>query len=535
MKRHILRCGLMFSALLAGVRGAGAQAMLADDIIILSKGQREQEKSRTTTTHLGGTPGVGSGLLRASPGSGESTLGERFGTPMRRNDVLSTASDGGNLSEPLVGARVVPTRRQPSQTVPLFGALDIPTVADEGPLDGLTLDQAIDRLAQANFGLKAKFQEIPKAEADVLSAGLRANPVVFGSADSVPYGNYSRQRPGENNYTVVLIQPVDVNQKRKVRVLVAQQAKKVLEAQYQDAVRTEIDNLYTTFVDVLDARESVRYAKTSLEGLNSVLGTTREQFEKQVVPESEVESAAIQRDTAEAGLEQADAALRLAKRGLAVLLDITPAEADRMEIRGSIRDEATPPPPLEDLIRLALCVRPDVVSYRLGVRRAQADVKLQKAERFPDVFVLYTPYGFRDNAPVGDQSATSWSFAVLASIPLLNRNQGNIHRAEHTVLQTRTELSGLERQAVSEVDQDYLEYSTTHSAVRRLEGGILPRARRLRDQKYTLYTQGQENVVSYLNAQRDFNEIVRQYRDALIRHRRSMLRLNTAVGQRISP
>jgi hypothetical protein len=30
-------------------------------------------------------------------------------------------------------------------------------------------------------------------------------------------------------------------------------------------------------------------------------------------------------------------------------------------------------------------------------------------------------------------------------------------------------------------------------------------------------------------------EVVRQYRDTLIRHRRSMLRLNTAVGQRILP
>ena len=88
-----------------------------------------------------------------------------------------------------------------------------------------------------NYGLRTKFQEIPKAQADILSAGLRANPLVFASADGVPYGSYSPQRPGDNSYSVVLIQPIDVNQKRKVRVLVAQQAKKVLDAQYQDAVR----------------------------------------------------------------------------------------------------------------------------------------------------------------------------------------------------------------------------------------------------------------------------------------------------------
>ena len=31
------------------------------------------------------------------------------------------------------------------------------------------------------------------------------------------------------------------------------------------------------------------------------------------------------------------------------------------------------------------------------------------------------------------------------------------------------------------------------------------------------------------------NEIVRQYRDTLVRHRRAMLKLNTAVGLRILP
>ena len=36
-------------------------------------------------------------------------------------------------------------------------------------------------------------------------------------------------------------------------------------------------------------------------------------------------------------------------------------------------------------------------------------------------------------------------------------------------------------------------------------------------------------------AQRAYNEAVRLYRDTLIRHRRSMLSLNTAVGQRILP
>ena len=44
-------------------------------------------------------------------------------------------------------------------------------------------------------------------------------------------------------------------------------AKRVLEAQYQDAVRLQIDNLYTAFSDVLGARETIRFAEAARQGL----------------------------------------------------------------------------------------------------------------------------------------------------------------------------------------------------------------------------------------------------------------------------
>jgi cobalt-zinc-cadmium efflux system outer membrane protein len=78
--------------------------------------------------------------------------------------------------------------------------LEIPGITDDGPADGLTLDQAIDRLVHVSYTLRTKFQEIPQAEADILSAGLRANPLLFFSADSIPYGNFAPQRQGSTNY-----------------------------------------------------------------------------------------------------------------------------------------------------------------------------------------------------------------------------------------------------------------------------------------------------------------------------------------------
>src|SRR5262249_2708500 len=162
----------------------------ADDIVIFSKGQREQEKARTNS-HLGPLPGAGERPFRVSPGGGEPRLGEpgqpAFPTSMQVRDVLSAASSEGRALGQAPAARIAPATTRPAQATPLYGPLEVPEGDDEGPPEGLTLDVAMERLARANYSLRTKFQELPKAQADILSAGLRANPLVFASADGVPY------------------------------------------------------------------------------------------------------------------------------------------------------------------------------------------------------------------------------------------------------------------------------------------------------------------------------------------------------------
>ncbi len=88
---------------------------------------------------------------------------------------------------------------------------------------------------------------------------------------------------------------------------------------------------------------------------------------------------------------------------------------------------------------------------------------------------------------------------------------------------------------MTEVERSFAEYAASRAAAERLERTILPRARRLRDSTANLMKQGQASTLDYLSAQKDYNDVVRQYRDTLIRHRRSMLRLNTVLGSRVLP
>ena len=452
-------------------------------------------------------------------------------------NTSSASTTSANVTRPLDSPCVALPPALPFTETPLYGPLSIPSGSEEeGPPDGLTLDAAIDRLIHENLALRSQFHEIPKARADVLTASLRANPIFYADSQLVPYGNFSEKRPGgATQYDVNITYPLDVSHKRQARTAVAAQAVKVIEAQYQDAVRQQIDAVYDVFVGVLGARETVRYARASVTGLEQLLDKAERLLSGGERTRGDVERIRIQLNAAQVGLADAEEALRNAKRPLTPLLRIPLEEVESIEVRGSIDDRASPPPPGDSLIQMARGGRPDLAAARLGIELAQADVKLAKAERYQDVYVLAQPYTFQNNAPFGTKSAHSWAVGVTVPLPIYNRNQGNIQRAYVNVSQTRTQLQQLELTVATEVRQAEREYRVTREAIERIEADLLPGARRVRDEALRRYNEGEVALVDYVVAQREYNELVRQYRDTQVRHRRSMLALNTAVGRRLLP
>jgi cobalt-zinc-cadmium efflux system outer membrane protein len=517
---RILGAVLLTVMLGLSVRPAQAQlAQLADDLVLLTNRLRNKEAARTHQ-HLG--PG---------PGSMESPFTNIPGAPQPSPSEPSRASTPGQaniMPPPALAPAPMPS--------PLYGVLEVPAIADEGPPDGITLDQAIERLVQANPDLLTRAQELPKAQADIVSASMRNNPFLFGNVGNVPYGSFSPQRPGNVNYEITIIQSWDVNQKRRQRIRVAQSARNVVECLYQDAVRLQIDNLYTAFLDVLAAREALRQQQVGLEGLEQIVKYTRDLFEKSGEKvRADLERVEIQEQRSQLAVEEARNTLRQAKQTLAVLLNVPPADMDCLELRGAIGGFDLELPPVDKLIETAMEMRPDLNAYRLGIHRAEAEVRMARADRWADVFLLYTPWQLQVNTPLGAQNSTSWSFGALVTLPVFNRNQGNIARAQYTVNQTLIETQGRELQVVSEVRKAYQDFVYAQSSLSRYEKDILPRARRIHEAKLKSYKAGTEGVIALFEAQREYNDVVRSYLEQAVRFRRSALRLNTAVGQRIVP
>jgi len=444
-------------------------------------------------------------------------------------------------------------------------AMEIPHGPEgPGPENGLTLDQAIAMLTARSLDLMAIRYELTKSDADILTAGLRSNPIISGSGQLVPYGEYSVQRPGgsggQPQYGINITIPIDYSRKRPARVQVAERAKQVTEAQFQDYARKMIDELYTAFLNALAAREGRRYSEAFLAGITRIEQQAEAQLHDRQARRRRVEADRAATETAQrqAAKDEEDAAqavdyfrdqvrqaqlqahqsaqmLARSKRQLARILNVPSAQAEALEPRALLRQIVPLPAPADELVQTALDARPDLAAYRMGLKRATADVRLAKANRFSDLYLVYQPYTDQSGRAFGVKDTYSWSVGVNAALPVFNRNQGNVMLAETNVAQTRIEVLSMERRVADEVSEAVHEFELSQAAVLEVESRVLPAARRTRDLAYQHYRKDPSKVDQYTSKQQDFNDVVQQYRNVLLQHRQNTLSLNTAVGLRIMP
>jgi cobalt-zinc-cadmium efflux system outer membrane protein len=530
----IRRCGLFFLlgfAILTG-RAAG-QAPTVDTSVPGLPG--------ANNSLLGWAPGSGGGSFLNLPGTG-GILGGRPGvsTPKGIPTTVSSPGSGPGPAD-LQMAISAPQPAPVSPTIqPFAGTLEVVTQDDDGPPNGVTLDMAIDITLERSLDLRSKFYEIPMARADILQANLRANPVFYQDGQLLQYGGastqFSRAAPGgPSQFDTNISYPLDISHKRQARTVVATRAEKVLEALFQDAVRQRIDDVYGAFVSALYARQTVRYANASVKGLNVLLEKNEGLFDKGAISQIEINQVRIRFRTSKLALIDAEAAYRKAKLDLGALMNLKLGEIKMLELKGTISDVSPPPPPADELRKIALADRPDILSLRLGILRAEADVRLAKANAYSDVYVLWQPYTFQDNTPYGLKSQYSWALGVTVPLPIYNRNQGGIERAKINVTQSQMQLADQERQVQIDVEEAVQEYEVSRRYVDDLKENVVRPAKHNLDDANKLYTEGAKSLPEYLDAQLDYNATVKQYLDTAVRHRRSMLSLNTVVGRRVMP
>jgi len=396
----------------------------------------------------------------------------------------------------------------------------------------LTIAQAIDEAMQHNLALFAERSQLSIADAQMVGARLRPNPVVSFSADHLDvlgtgFNQINNGGPPEFAWRVDV--PFERGGKRDARVALAAAVKSAAEAQFADAVRGLKQEVTLACVDVLAAQATRTLAADTLRTYEDLARVNRARVTSGSIAPFEATRSEVAMLQFRATVVRADLELAAAAARLRVLLG-RPAEqsveiADGLSSAGGIGGARAP-----DLEVLAMQARPDLKALQLTQARTVADLRLQEALGRVD-YTVGTEYR-RQQGTAG--RSNSLGVFVSAPLPISNRNQGEIARADAERGLAEHQIAARQAQIASEVNGAFHEYEATRDLVATIERDLLRPATHARDISAYTYQAGGATLLELLDAQRAFNDTMQSYVDARASLRRAIARLNAAVGTEVA-
>lgn len=187
-------------------------------------------------------------------------------------------------------------------------------------------------------------------------------------------------------------------------------------------------------------------------------------------------------------------------------------------------------PEIGKLRTAALDMRPDVRAKRALYSQREAELKLAKAYRIPDVTI---GGGYAVQGPQGPDNPGQVAVNAGIPLPLFNRNQGGIRQAEVAVQTAEADLNKTLNLVENEVEVAYRNLMQSRRLVEAYVGGVLDDARATFTIVERAYEKGGATILDLLDAARTSRAIQQNYIEALFNYQRNLLQLESAVGQEI--
>ena len=318
-------------------------------------------------------------------------------------------------------------------------------VAQEGVVR-LSLDDALERFAACNLSLVAERYHVDMAEAQVTQAKLFENPVVSFEQNVYNRNNGKYFDLGKEGEAVVEIeQLIYIAGQRNKRVRLEKLNKEMAVYQFEEVIRTLRGELKEKFVDLYYTRKSLSVYDREIGYLSTVLDVYKEQNAKgnvSLLEKSRIQALLLSLKQERNGISNEAVAL---EGDLRLLLGLKREEVPEPLFDESALDriELEKLPLAELSARMA--GRPDLKQAEAGIRASEADVRLQRSLAFPEVSLK----GAYDRA--GNFCNNYFAIGLSVSVPLFNRNQGNIKSARLSVLRNNTLAEQARRQADNEL------------------------------------------------------------------------------------
>ena len=392
----------------------------------------------------------------------------------------------------------------------------------------MAIQRAVELALDRNLDLMAKRFDVDLASARVVTAGLRANPMLSVGADyqdllGSHFQNDSSNGAGPPEYNVRLDYPFDVAGKRRKRLAVANADRSISELLLLNAVRELSFDVRSACLDVLQTGAVLDLGRRQLETLESVVAINEVRVRDGDLAESELMRTRLAARQVAGAIRLSELELSKAQTALGLLL-ASPADAPPVRVQGPIPGDRIEPE-IGALRAEAVAERPDLRALEQARGRADADISLQRALAVTDLGV-----GVQYHRQTAFAKGDSLGFFLNGTLPVFDRNQGEIRRARSTMSQVEAQITAFRASLDADVVRAVASYRAARDRLNIFEGGALDEAKEVRDAAEYAYRRGEVSFLEFLDAQRAFIETTRSYYEALADHALARFEIDYVTG-----
>ena len=392
----------------------------------------------------------------------------------------------------------------------------------------MTLKEAEQRFLERNLSLIAERYNIDMAQAQVLQAKLFDNPVI-----SLEQNVYNRLNGkyfdfGKEGEAVVEIeQVIHLAGQRNKQVRLEKINKEIAEYQFEEVMRTLRQELNEKFVEVYFLSKSIGIYEREVNSLQTLLAGMKIQQEKGNISLMEISRLESMLFSLKKEKNEQENDLLTTRGELNLLLNL-PGDT---QVQLLLDEEVLQQLDLSQLsfadLKAIINERPDQKIARSTVNASRANLKLQKSMAFPEFSVK----GNYDRA--GNFINDYFAIGVSLSVPIFNRNQGNIKAARFSIQQAGVEQEHAANRADMEL---FTAYTSLEKAIQLYQSTNMDLERNFEK----LITGVNENFTKKNISLLEFIDYYDSYKETCIQLYEirknvflAMENLNTVVGQNI--
>ncbi len=409
-----------------------------------------------------------------------------------------------------------------------------PSYETLAPPKEFTLDQAIQTALNTDPRISAALENVRQAEADLTTAGLIPNPDLSAGGSLIPLDRKFTvdRQGGPPQFDVGVAMPIDwfVFGKRAAAITSGQFGVDAASADFANTIRLRIASTIKTFYDVIEAQAMVELAQENQKNLSAMEKIILNRVALGGVGTIEADRIKLSIFASHRELHTQELNLAAALNQLKALLGI--GDNTIVSVNGSL-DIIKPKSPIsiEEAFKWAEENRPDLTALYHQLEKTNANIQLEERKAYPQITpkIGYTRQ-FQQQA-IGFPDANSWGAGIDVTVPLFDRNQGNIAKAKSVHLQTQHNLQAQLVDLRAEIDQAVKTYISAYQFITHDDPGQLDAATNVRDKINQAYELGGKTLIEVLDAQRAYLEIYKVHISGHSSYWHALYQLDAAIGK----